>query len=98
MRRALVILGDAEIGNAIKNGVESNNQPKPYVENPRIGVRAATGFRNWKSAFYDIYDKYGFVDDYAPPGIVSQKLLLAWALMWDTIFAIYQRMAEKNRN
>lgn len=98
MRMALVILGDAEIGNAIKDGVESNNQPKPYVENPRIGVRAATGFRNWKSAFYDIYDKYGFVDDYAPPGIVSQKLLLAWALMWDTIFAIYQRMAEKNRN
>ena len=98
MRRALVILGDAEIGNAIKNGVESNNQPKPYVENPRIGVRAATGFRNWKSAFYDIYDKYGFVDDYAPPGIVSQKLLLAWALMWDTIFTFYQRMAEKNRS
>lgn len=98
MRRALVILGDAEIGNAIKNGVEANNQPKPYVENPRIGVRAATGFRDWKSAFYGIYDKYGFVDDYAPPGIVSQKLLLAWALMWDTIFAIYQRMAEKNRS
>ena len=98
MRRALVILGDTEIGNAIKDGVEANNQPKPYVENPRIGVRAATGFRNWKSAFYDIYDKYGFVDDYAPPGIVTQKLLLAWALMWDTIFAIYQRMAEKNRN
>lgn len=98
MRRALVILGDAEIGNAIKNGVEANNQPKPYVENPRIGVRAATGFRNWKSAFYDIYDKYGFVDDYAPLGIVSQKLLLAWALLWDTIFTFYQRMAEKNRS
>lgn len=98
MRRALVILGDAEIGNAIKDGVESNNQPKPYVENPRIGVRAATGFRNWKSAFYDIYDKYGFVDDYAPPGIVSQKILLAWALIWDTIFRFYQRMAEKNRS
>lgn len=98
MRRALVILGDVEIGNAIKDGVESNNQPKPYVENPRIGVRAATGFRNWKSAFYDIYDKYGFADDYAPPGIVSQKILLAWALLWDTIFTFYQRMAEKNRS
>ena len=98
MRRALVILGDTEIGNAIKNGVESNNQPKPYVENPRIGVRAATGFRNWKSAFYDIYDKYGFADDYAPPGIVSQKILLAWALLWDAIFTFYQRMAEKNRS
>ena len=97
MRRALVILGDAEIGNAIKNGVEANNQPKPYVENPRIGVRAATGFRNWKSAFYDIYDKYGFVDDYAPPGIVSQKLLLAWALMWAGIFECYKRLSAWNR-
>lgn len=98
MRRALVILGDAEIGNAIKNGVEANSQPKPYVENPRIGVRAATGFRDWRELYYDAIETYGFPEDYKPANIISQKLLLAWALLWSEIFDWYKRLSEWNRN
>jgi len=104
MRRALVIMGDAEISNAIVCGIKSNEQQQVipaeqhfFQSDVRKAVHYATGHRDWRSLYYGLFETYGCVEDYRQPNIIAQKLLLAWALMWDGIFEFYRRMAERNR-
>ena len=93
MRRALVILGDPEIGHAIANGATTQT----YQLDPKRGVRAATGFKDWSKEYYGIFERHGFWQDYHAPNIICQKLLLAWALMWAGIFECYKRLSAWNR-
>lgn len=103
MRRALVIMGDAEIGNAIIKGVQSNDQQLIPTEqhflqeDVRKSVHYAAGHKDWRTLYYGLYDTYGCVEDYRQPNIVAQKLLLAWALMWAGIFECYKRLSAWNR-
>lgn len=104
MRRAIVIkYGDAELSDAIADGIESN-LPVPvkigkHVRKPstKLAVRAAMGFKDWKSLYYDAIIKYGDADDCYEPNIVAQKLLVGWAMLSLKVADCYKRLSDMNR-
>ena len=102
MRRAIVIkmTGDAEIGGTIVDAIESSNMPVPangYTMSAKMGIRAATGFKDWKSLLKDLYSRYGFADEYEQHNVIADKMILAWALVCTTINECYKRLSDWNR-
>lgn len=106
MRRAVVVktvkaYGDTEIGDVLKSCVENsmNNKELAVVRaecaqlRDREGVRRYGDDKRWAEIKADLAATYYI----KPHGVVYEKLLVAWAMLWFRIGQVYQRLSAMNR-
>ena len=97
MTRAVVIYGDRQIGNAIREGITSAELDMVRAENRRLnainGVRAEGDEKRWPEIQADLARTYTVKRH----GVVYRTLLLAWAMLWLEIMGAYEYLSAWNR-
>lgn len=97
MTRAIVIIGDREIGNAIADGVTRNlvtlNNGELARLQARDGVRVYGDSVRWESVAGTLAEKYST----RPHGRLYGAVLGVWGLFWTVVYGWYAKLSAWNR-